>query len=968
MCRLKILLFQSIAIELDGEPVTGFRSHKALALLGYLALTQRAVARATLADMFWGQENSETVARTELRRVLHNISTQLPNTIRTTRRDVEFKPDLPYVVDALKFSQLLTPDADVETMQQAVDLYNSELMDGLAVQTGTRFEDWLAAERTHYAQQTIQALNKLVTHYAQQRNPENGLPQVNKLLRLDPFNEWAHRQKMSLLAHNDQLHAALAQYDICRKMLEDEFSVTPSAETIDLLERIRASRRPRPHNIPADLSRFVGRAPELETLWRCLIKPDERLITITGEGGIGKTRLALELAYNAAYDKTGLFRNGVIFVPLSGLNSADEILILLAKALQIPVDAPKLLKPRVIEHLRSREMLLLFDNFEHLLAGASLLGQLIADAPRVTLLITSRERLQLNGEKVFELDGLRYPAVDSAESINSFDAVKLFVHRAQNVKANFVLTSENEAAVAEICRLLEGMPLGIELAANWISIIEPDAIVREIKSNIDFLATSQLNRPNRHKSLRAVFNYSWKLLPPLEQKVLAELSIFANGFERDAAQQITSARLPTMLSLQNKSLVRRHRTAGRYRIHEQLRQFALEQLNGDDNFPQSVFERHSHYYLNFVKEREADLKGARQIEGLNEFAQDFNNIRLAVEHAARQGDYQALSESLIGLNLFLDMRSWYAIGKELMVSTHVIVQADTEQSKLKEGVLAVLQLTANWHDMRMGQLKDVIPSTNACMPIIADLRWDKWMPIANFLLGSAQLWGGEYTNGLENLEASLNLYRKIEDDWGIAIVNVLLAQMYEANDEFETARHYCRTGLQISHAIGDTRGVGIAEWTLGRIARRSDMFDTAKAHFLACKEINETLGDLRTVANALSNLGAIERQQHEYEAARHYFLRTFQIANHIQAESVAVEALYEVARLYADTEQSERAFLLAEIASLRSANTVWYKQGAAQLCSQLRACLSPEQIAKQKVAATSVDIPTLVKQLIEELR
>ena len=309
-------------------------------------------------------------------------------------------------------------------------------------------------------------------------------------------------------------------------------------------------------------------------------------------------------------------------------------------------------------------MLLVFDNFEHLLGGVDLVADILQTAPKVKLLATSRERLQLHQEQLFTLHGLDTPQSER-EDVEAFTAVQLFLQSAQRVRHDFQLRTADQPWLVRLCHLVGGMPLAMELAASWVEMLSLPEIVQEIQQSLDFLETAVRNIPARQRSIRAVFDGSWKQLNPTEQQILPQFAVFRGGFTRQAAQTITGASLHSLSKLVNKSLLQYDQARQRYQIHELLRQYLVERLEQDDTQENNVRSAHSTYYLNALAEREAKLKGREQQQAMAEIEADIENVRVAWGWGVEKGDVAGLAGAMDTLGLFFEWNGRYQDGVSL---------------------------------------------------------------------------------------------------------------------------------------------------------------------------------------------------------------------------------------------------------------------------------------------------------------
>jgi predicted ATPase len=380
---------------------------------------------------------------------------------------------------------------------------------------------------------------------------------------------------------------------------------------------------------------------------------------------MGKTRLALALAERMLSSqggyKTHPYQHGVYFASLARLESADYLLPAIAEATNFHFTDGEDQREQLLRYLAGKALLLVLDNFEHLLAGTSLVDAILQTSPQIKIVITSRTRVNRQGEQLFPVGGMAYPAaIDSTNGgaltdLNHYSAVQLFEQCARRVRPAFELTAVNQSHILEICQLLQGMPLGIVLAASWLESLSTRAISREMQQDIDVLATDMEDVPRRQRSLRAAFNHSWRLLSAREQEIFCQMSIFRGGFSRAAAQAVTGATLHDLQALVNKSLLTMMAN-GRYDVHELLRQFAAEKLSEVLELETALRERHSAYYCTLLQQHTPNWHNARQLEALAEVTREANNIHSALDWAVQHKAWQRLYEAIDSWSRYHDWR------------------------------------------------------------------------------------------------------------------------------------------------------------------------------------------------------------------------------------------------------------------------------------------------------------------------
>jgi predicted ATPase/DNA-binding SARP family transcriptional activator len=629
---LHLALLGQLDIRQNGVPLADFESRKAQALLCYLAVTRQKHSRAVLAGLLW-PEIPEVKALMNLRKAVTLLHRYVDEHVHVTRRSLAFNFDTPYRLDVGQFEVAMSirrdvSPATVEVMKEALDLYRGEFLAEFYVRDALPFEEWMLAQRARLQELALDGLYRLAVYYYKQGAFEDALGYTRRLLALEPWREEAHRQQMMLLAQMGQRSEALVQYENCRRVLAEELGITPSAETEALATAIRAGNPgtggggragreestpayqplsqspPQPatpspmHNLPAQRTPFVGREAETSDIVRWLQDRACRLLTLAGPGGIGKTRLAIQAAqyFVDSTRQEAVFADGVFFVPLDEVSSAEFLAPAIANSLNFPLyDSPDP-EEQLRNCLQRKKVLLLLDNFEHLPEGAELISEILATSPGVKVLVTSREALHIQEEWFQPVWGMAFPrnAAEWPEGITpeGYSAVELFVQCARRARPGFSL-NEEASCVVRICQLVEGMPLGIELAAAWIRALSCQTIAQELEQSLDLLTTTWYNLPPHHRSMRAVFDRSWKLLSAAERDVLKRLSVFRDEFRAEEAANVAGASLPQLARLIEKSLLQ-YTPPGRYRMHELLRQFCAEKLHTAAEDGAETPDKHAH--------------------------------------------------------------------------------------------------------------------------------------------------------------------------------------------------------------------------------------------------------------------------------------------------------------------------------------------------------------------------------------
>jgi predicted ATPase/DNA-binding CsgD family transcriptional regulator len=522
------------------------------------------------------------------------------------------------------------------------------------------------------------------------------------------------------------------------------------------------------YNLPHPATPLLGRERELEELESLLLDGRTRIVSIIGPGGMGKTRLAIELAQRL----NGRFVDGAAFVPLAPLQSEESIVPAIAQSLRFTFQGGSQdEKTQLLNFLRRKELLLVLDNYEHLIKSASLLIEIAEAAPNLKMVVTSREKLKLRIEQLYPLQSLSLISWETVAQAEQDPAVRLFLEYGLRVRPNFELQTEDLDALHQILQLVDGMPLAIILASAWLELLTPVEIGAEIEKNIDFLEADYQDLPGRQRSMRAVFDAAWNQLNEAEQKVFSSLSVFQGGFTLDAARMVVGATPGILLGLVSRSLLNRDEN-GRFEIHELLRQFAADKLNMLIDWKTAVRSYHSAYYCTLLQHHTVNWYNARQIEALAEVTLEDDNIQRAWHWALLQGEFGQLANSIHSWARFHEWRGRLEEGKRICVTIIEKAESKSKESTIFPDCLrlwakALIWLSRFTYDDRIALLK--LEQSMALLERLKSAGYDVLQEKAFLLLRrSTSLLTLNLLEARQSAEQSLHLYRKLGNQWGIA--------------------------------------------------------------------------------------------------------------------------------------------------------------------------------------------------------
>jgi predicted ATPase/DNA-binding XRE family transcriptional regulator len=777
------------------------------------------------------------------------------------------------------------------------------------------------------------------------------------------------------------------------------------------LKQAGASKTPR-SNLPILPTPFIGRQREVEELSQLLRDPECRLLTLVGPGGIGKTRLAIETAAHMQ----NAFADSAYFIPFTPVNSTRFIVPVIADAVGFAFESSNRADPKtqLFSFLREKQVLLLTDNLEQLLTepGIELLAELLANAPQVRLLATSRESLGLQGEWVFEVYGLPVPESIYEEGSEQNTSVELFLQRARRAHFGFNPTPENYPAIVHVCQLMDGNPLGIELAAAWVRTLSCDEIEQEIERGMDFLRISARDIPARHRSMRAVFDHSWKLLTEEEQGVLLRLSIFRGGFQREAAEVVAGATLSMLSTLVTKSLIRRS-GAGRFDLHELIRQFAAELLAERPGEQSATQASHGRYYLKYFSQADGRLRSSTQLEALAELTAEMDNFRAAWNWAVANGEFALIEQTLRTLGMFYHTRGWWQEGLDVLGRAITALETTGKLSgpdRTNQIALGHILATHSLLASRMGLYEQAQGMLERSLNILRPLHEPHVLvePIA--FLGVAMEYTGNYTRALELYSEGLEIAKAIGDRWYAALCFTLLTSVEGITQSM--------VGLEVTYerfqaAVADWRTIGDPTFTAVGLANLSlcalwlGRYDEARTALEESVELCISVGERWELGFAYRGLGLIAQAQGEHQqaldmfrksldtftelGARHEMARvlaemsrsifelgndadaelkwreSLRIATETQGTFIMLEALVGLASLQAKRSDREHALELLWIVLNHPASIQDTKNRASDLRAELEAQLTNQQAEAVRERVQTKTLETVVEEVLKQV-
>ncbi len=887
------------------DSVVDIPPKQALLLGSYLAYKEDWASRDELVHLFWPDE-SEKTARHNLSQLLYHCKQQVwMQGLEAERQRVRWLID----TDVKRFQQALGNGH----WKAAAKHYEGNLLEGVITDYAASFEDWLFSER----ESLKNAWREAVLNHAKQLETEQNFSDATQVLRnvlnQDPLAEDVLQAFMRCAIQDGQREQALKSYDFFAKQLKQDLDMEPLAATQALAKDLRVGQHQsfeqapkleeavtetKLFGFPNNVTPFIGRDLERAELAQLYSNADTRLITLLGAGGIGKTRLAMQVAKEQAYK----FKDGVLFVSLATLEDASLIATQLLQTLALTTTKKQSDSEFLADYCATKNMLLVFDNTEHLPDSIDLIIELLESCPNLRFLVTSREALSIQFEHIYDLRGLNYPHSDNEANLEAFDAVNLFLRAARRSQANFHLTNPNKQGITAICKLLQGSPLGLELAAAWVRLMNPSEIAEELKHNLDLLKTDHKDLAERHQSLRAVFEYSWALLSDAEQETLAQLAVFRGSFTKDAALAVTNASLRTLLALVNKSLLQRTQT-GRFERHIMVQQFAFEKLKASTKQP-LFSERHAEHFLNLSKDIQAQLKSSEQLEYLERLDDEHANFRAALNWSLNSKRADLALHLAANLGHYWEVRGYYTEGRDWLTKCFTAsdspdpkvlaqalnasgnlarIQSDYPESRrlLEQGlsiykglkleasiaqVLNNLGLTAR----SQGDFKEAKALLSQSLVLQRNLQDDQGIAQALNNLSIVAFWYSNYTEAQGLLEESLKISKKHNNKLGMANALNNLGNALRSQGKYKEAQRHQEESLRLFRELKGKHGISQTLNNLALVAVELNEVDKAHDYLLESLELKRESNEKQGIAGALTNLGMLSIELNKMEDAKRY--------------------------------------------------------------------------------------------------
>lgn len=766
---------------------------------------------------------------------------------------------------------------------------------------------------------------------------------VRSILSWDPpaeFLDWLYTQTMGYPKLLSESLSCLIEKGTIKKNGEHKWLIEPNYATIDLQKKLSRFGKMPQNNLPSFLTEFIGRETEISHVSSLLDK--SRLVTLVGPGGIGKTRLALQVASMRLND----FEDGVFFVSLASVTKPDLVVSSIAKAMDIVETAGQSILEAMKSALKDKHRLIIIDNFEQVIAAAPMIAELLAYARLVSVMVTSREALHISGEHVFNVPPLAIPELeqkDCLEKMMQQAAIALFASRAQAVQYNFVLTKENIGQVAELCARLEGIPLAIELAASNVGRISLTEMLEQSINRLKWLNNGPRDMPSRHQTLRNTIEWGYSLLSDDEQQLFMGLGVFVGSFTKDAVKKIMSEELKLavstdecLFSLIDKSLIKNvtdcsNKEEYSFEMLETIHEFAVELLEASGR-KAILEEKHAHYYKSLVEDVTENMCGSEQYLYLKRLERSYLNILAAIEWAKKNGEVDLEVALAVGLGAYWELRGRWSEGIFIMNS---IVKRYAGTLKSKQ-----FAMVYHW----LGRLYQLEGECNKALELLntgleISRRNEDTIGEAFILhkLGWVYYVYGNQKKIEDMWNKSLSMFREMDHKQGIVLILQDLCFLKYYEGEFKLVEKYSNESLKICKQLGDKRGISTVLNRLGQLARGKGNYEHAerlfKEHLIVCEELKDKTGKIQT----LRCLAELARSERKFSVASEYYKECFKLAQEIGYKSFiacSLKDLGEIARCQGEFKLAKELYnesLAISLEANDNGETMWIYRNMAEL-------------------------------------
>ncbi|MCB9150817.1 MAG: tetratricopeptide repeat protein [Caldilineaceae bacterium] len=940
---LTIHLLGGVNLFYNGTALPTPKSRKGLALFLYLACTRRAHTREALADLLWDATSTKQ-SLSNLRTALSRLPAPLSAHLLISRETIAVDPARPLMIDAIELEhavQTTTPAMSVQTaprLAAALACYQGDFLEGLHVENAARFVEWLVVERERLRYLALDGYQQLIACYLQNGAYEEGIQAAMSMLRLEPTDEACHGQLMRMLAYTGQRAAALAQFETCRQLLLAAFGAEPNDALQALYSQIRDNARAAPslveseaparrHNLPAQVTPLLGRQHAVAHVQALLQQAEVRLVTLTGPGGVGKSRLGEATAWTLLAD----FADGVFSIELAAVRDPHLVLSAIAQTLGVRDLDSTPLQQRLHEYLHHKQILLLVDNFEQVIEAASQVLALLRACPQLKVLVTSREALRLRGEYEFMVPTL------AAE-----DAVDLFVQRAQAVRPSFTLEPRTASIVKTICQQLDYLPLAIELAAAHSKLFAPAAILARLQDRFAFLIGRGRDLPDRQHTLRATLDWSYELLTAEEKRLFRRMAVFIGGRSMAALETVCNPAddkhiaplamdlLNGLTALSDQSLLYQATDGAsepRFMMLVTIHEYALAQLASSGEFD-ALRRRHLDYYVALAERAEVALTEANQSIWLEQLESELDNVRAALEYALLRGEIELGARLCAALRRFWGMRGRVSEGRQWLSAILAQEQAISTLTKAKTfsaaGTLAQAQ----------GDYEQAVTLQQEALMRRRVHGDQTGVAVSLNNLGFLAENQGDYAKARSLYEEVLALSRQIDYKLYIAIALINLGRLVHALGEYALVRIYAEESLALNRTMGNQWGIALALDQIGNLAFTEGDYVAARLAHEEALAIREGFGGKWAIATSLQNLGRLNQRQGHYDVAQTLYEKSLALRKEISDKPGIAGVLMSLGNLNHDLGDGSAAQAMLQ-QSLTMYRAIGEKAGIARALNAL---------------------------------